>query len=304
MDLEEYLQRKSYFHMPSELPIEDMEWSYNQYFEHWVKQYPAEQHDDIRESLQYIKAYVAQQPDFDGEEWSIPGTALDYFENRDTVLAYTKLSEEAFDNFEILQTEITNLGLSPKATFEFIAYLWFFLKRWSEKYDEEKVVNYNIGKPLRLGMKLRRVVDRINDNPDDNVEINIKVGSKHFKFANTKFAKSMIAAYLNSDNVADLLEETETLSMREVSYILVRTLLTYLPIKHKKEKKGTFTQSERTFGLCVLWLNKYFAHYDDDDPIDKCIDNNQTFDKMMRDFKDTRIPLIMPPFLYGFGRWR
>ena len=285
MDLEEYLQRKSYFHMPSELPIEDMEWSYNQYFEHWVKQYPAEQHDDIRERLQYIKAYVAQQPDFDGEEWSIPATALEYFDNRDTVLAYTGLSEEAFDNFEILQTEITNLGLSPKATFEFIAYLWYFLSKW-----------FNEGKQLRLGEKLRKLVDRIDNNPDDSVEIDIKVGSKHFKFTNGKFVKSMIAAYLNSDNVADYEEETIDITRRKLDYILVRTLLSHLPIKHKKEKIGTFTQSERNFALYVLWMTGGINHKANDDPALNCY--NVVFDQLMRNFKDIRLPIIIPSTFY------
>jgi len=68
-----------------------------------------------------------------------------------------------------------------------------------------------------------------------------------------------------------------------------------LPIKYKKRKKGTFTQAERNFGLSVLWLTGELNHLKNDDPTDYCTkDNNATFDKLMRDYKDMKLPAICP----------
>lgn len=262
-------------------------------FNAWINEFPEDTHDEITERLQYIRYYALQFPSFDGEELYPSSVALTYYENRLARIKASGLSETEFYKFEMLQDAIADLSLSPKATFDFIVFIWSQLFYWMKKGSVRTIEN-----------RLKSFCKLIKDNPHDKLKINISVGSRHFESTNDIFIKAIIQTFLDSKcEAANICEEVRP-KVGEIDYILVRTLLTYLPIKHKKEKKGTFTQSERTFSLCVLWLNKYFAHYDDDDPIDKCIDNNQTFDKMMRDFKDTRIPLIVPPFLYSFGRWR
>ena len=281
MELSNYLNKKQYYNAPS--PTDEAILVYNHHFNAWLNRFPAEQRTEIAERLTYINQYVSQYPEFDGEEWSIPFLAIEYYEKRDKILKDLFISECYFDNFTMMQTAIVNLGLLPKPTFELIVFLWNILIKWEGK-----------GK-LRLGMKLRDVVDRITNNPEDYVTLEIKVGKKHFEFDNGKFVKAMIATYLNYDNEADLLEEEVNTKTRELSYILVRTLLNNLPIKHKKEKKGTFSQAERNFSLGVLWLNGGIIHKPDEDPELRCC--NAIFDQLMRNNKNTRLPIVLPSLL-------
>lgn len=284
MELSEFLNTRYKFpELPADF-LDNARWEEDAMFNAWIKMYPESVHADIEERLKYIREYTLRFPDFDGEEWFPSQTALNYSEHRADRLKNSGLSEEEFYDFDILQDAIADLGLSPKATFDFIVYLWNELTKWLYQGNIE-----------RMEDRVNRLVARIDERPNDSMELDIKIGSKHFKFSNDTFIKSVISSFLNSNLDSGNLVETVYPTKREIDYILICTLLRNLPIKHKKQKKGTFSQAERNLGLSVLWLTGELNHRKGDDPTDFCTkENNVTFDKLMRDFKDMPLPAVVP----------
>lgn len=286
MEFSEFLNtRKSFPSLPDDY-IESAKWEENNYFNAWIKKYSESEHEDIAERLKYIRSYAVLFPEFDGEQWQTSQDATIYYDNRKQRIENSGLSEDEFNEFEILQESITDLGLSPKATFDFIVFIWHELSKWLYHGTIE-----------RMEDRINRLVTQIDERPNDSMELDIKVGRRHFKFANQQFIKSIIASFISSNLESGSQVETIYPTKREIDYILVRTILQFLPIKHKKQKKGTFTQAERNLGLCVLWLTGELNHKKGDDPTDYCTkDNNATFDKLMRDYKDMPLPIISPLF--------
>ena len=286
MELSEFLNtRKPFPSLPDDYK-ESAEWEESQYFNAWIKKYPENEQGEIAERLKYIRSYTLRFPEFDGEQWQPSQDATNYYDNREQRIDDCGLSEDEFNEFEILQESISDLGLFPKATFDFIVFIWRELSKWLYRGTIE-----------RMEDRINRLVARIDERPNDSMELDIKIGSKHFKFANQQFIKSIIASFINSRLESGNQVETIYPAKREIDYILVRTILQFLPIKHKKQKKGTFTQAERNLGLCVLWLTGGLNHKKGDDPTDYCTkDNNATFDKLMRDYKDMPLPIISPLF--------
>lgn len=286
MELSEFLNtRKPYPSLPDDYK-ESAEWEENQYFNAWIKKYLDSEHEEIIERLKYIRSYALQFPEFDGEQWCPAQDAENYYDNREQRIDNCGLSEDEFNEFEILQESISDLGLSSKATFDFIVFIWHELSKWLYRGTIE-----------RMEDRINRLIARIDERPNDSMALDIKIGSKHFKFANQKFIKSIIASFINSRLESGNQVETIYPTKREIDYILVRTILQFLPIKHKKQKKGTFTQVERNLGLSVLWLTGELNHKKGDDPTEYCTNyNNATFDKLMRDYKDMPLPIISPLF--------
>ncbi len=271
MELSEFLHtRKPYPSLPDDYK-ESAEWEESQYFNAWIKKYPESKHEEIIERLKYIRSYTLLFPDFDGEQWRPTQDAESYYDNREQRIDNSGLSEDEFNEFDILQEAISDLGLSTKATFDFIVFIWHELYKWLYRGTIE-----------RMEDRIKRLIARIDERPNDSMELDIKIGSKHFKFANQQFIKSIIASFRNSCLESGNQVETIYPTKREIDYILVRTILQFLPIKHKKQKKGTFTQAERNLGLCVLWLTGELNHKKGDDPTEYCTNyNNATFDKLM-----------------------
>lgn len=286
MEISEFIKtRRTFPDLPTDYK-ESAEWEESQYFNAWIKKYPESKHEEIIERLKYIRSYTLLFPDFDGEQWCPSQDAISYYDDREQRIKDCGLSEDEFNEFDILQESISDLGLSPKATFDFIAFIWHELSKWIYRGTIE-----------RMEDRINRLVERIDERPNDSMELDIKIGSKHFKFANQQFVKSIIANFINSRLESGNQVETIYPTKREIDYILVRTILQFLPIKHTKQKKGTFTQAERNLGLCVLWLTGELNHKKGDDPTDYCTkDNNATFDKLMRDYKDMPLPIISPLF--------
>lgn len=286
MELSEFLHtRKPYPTLPDDYK-ESAEWEENCYFNAWIKKYPESKHEEIIERLKYIRSYILLFPDFDGEQWCPSQDAISYYDNREQRIDDCGLSEDEFNEFEILQESISDLGLSPKATFDFIVFIWHELSKWLYRGTIERIED-----------KINRLIARIDERPNDKLGLDIKVGSKHFMFANQEFIKSLIANFVNSNLESGNQIENIYPAKREIDYILVRTILQYLPLAHKKQKKGSFTQAERNLGLCVLWLTGELNHKKGDDPTDFCTkDNNATFDKLMRDYKDMPLSIISPLF--------
>ena len=286
MEFSEFLNtRKPFPSLPDDYR-ESAEWEENNFFNAWIKKYSESEHEDIAERLKYIRSYAVLFPEFDGEQWQPSQDATNYYDNRKQRIENSGLSEDEFNEFEILKESITDLGLSPKATFDFIVFIWHELSKWLYRGTIE-----------RMEDRINRLVTQIDERPNDSMELDIKVGRRHFKFANQQFIKSIIASFISSNLESGNQVETIYPTKREIDYILVRTILQFLPIKHKKQKKGTFSQAERNLGLCVLWLTGELNHKKGDDPTDYCTkDNNATFDKLMRDYKDMPLPIISPLF--------
>jgi len=216
MELSEFLHtRKPY---PSLLDDykESAEWEENQYFNAWIKKYPESKHEEIIERLKYIRSYTLLFPDFDGEEWCPSHDAISYYDNREQRIDDCGLSEDEFNEFEILQESISDLGLSSKATFDFIVFIWHELYKWLYRGTIE-----------RMEDRINRLVERIDERPNDSMELDIKIGSKHFKFTNQQFIKSIIALFINSRLESGNQVETIYPAKREIDYILVRTILQF-----------------------------------------------------------------------------
>ena len=82
--------------------------------------------------------------------------------------------------------------------------------------------------------------------------------------------------------------------IRALDYYLVKTLLDYLPVKVER-RRGQYTQAERNFALSVL---NYTGRLVGEEPEFLCgFENNATFDKLIRDFKNQPIPFVMELFL-------
>lgn len=64
------------------------------------------------------------------------------------------------------------------------------------------------------------------------MELDIKIGRRHFKFTNQQFVKSIIASFISSNLESGNQVETIYPTKREIDYILVRTVLQFLPIKY------------------------------------------------------------------------
>lgn len=252
-------------------------------FQVFLKDYPEKEHCDITERLSYIREYMLNFPVYDGEDWSISTAHLQYYRFRDKIIDEINLSEEEFYGFQIMQESIQYMNLSPKSTFEMIAFLWWILSRYSKNGIRE-----------RMEDRLKRAFSQMENKPNDRVILDLQIGKKHYKFNNKDFTQSVIASYLNlqlqSGNITEVIYPTK----REIEYCLLSTLLSYLPINLKKSRKGKFTQAERDFGLSVLWLIGGINHKKGDDPYESCTKyNNATFDKLMRDYKDT-LPFTNP----------
>ena len=281
MEISDFLRkRKPIPPLPTEYE-ENAEWEEERLFNAWIKKYPAEEHTDIKERLQYIRKYVLSYPDFDGEEWFPSQAAINYYELRQERLEYCKLSEAVFYSLQEMQKSIKELGLQPKPTFEFIVYLWNILKRWWEQGDVELVAE-----------RIKRLFSLIEKQPDEHLKLDISVGRKHIKFENDRFIKSLFAVILNSDVEGLNSVETVKPDKLEIDYILIKTLLDNLPIKYAKEKKGKYTKAERIFSLSVLWLTGEIAHGKNDSPLDTETFNNGTFDLLMRRYKDMPLPAV------------
>ena len=270
MNIEEIINRPVTESHYSEIPYESVPLKDEEYvtFTSFLKNYPEEEHVSIEEKLAYIRDYnlhFAYCNDFG------PFLHLDheyYYKNREEILQDIGFSEKKFYAFKLLQEQIRILKLNPISTFDFIAYLYYYTLR-----DRNK-------KSTTYSEKISEILSLIDDKGAD---MTIKVGSKKFSFENKLFIKSMLMHYKEANLQALYMVNSENKSQkRETDYRIIKTLLDYLPIK-KTNKRGIYTQTERNFSLCVL----YFFGSLLGDEYEVCLNNNATFDKLMRDFKDT-----------------
>lgn len=254
----------------------------NGIFEAYLRNECQEDPKIVRTRMQYVREYCLFQPEFDGIDYFVSDEPVRHCIGRNSRLKKSRLSENEFYSFELMQRTISDLGLCPKATFEFILYLWFHLSEWAKHGILENMEE-----------KIFRLMKRMEEKPNDQISLDIKIGSKHFKFENEHFVRSIVE-FVQSSNV-EALNLTERIypKKRELEYLLLMTLFQNLPIKYEKEKKCAFTQSERNFGLCVLWLTGNLNHDTYDDPQDYCTYvNNGVFNNLMKDYTEVEVPHI------------
>ena len=239
----------------------------------------------VKKRTRYLIPYILQAIDWDNYSSPLHGWHLAYYYKRDRFLEVTKLDYEDFCNHTLLINSLEQLGLEPEPTFEFILFLKYYYTLRSE-------LHYS---PLEQLQQLKSALDVDLERASMTVSVN----GKNFKFENKEFVKALFrgigCSILDYFKFEDNFNEGPSRDkIRALDYYLVKTLLDYLPIR-VASRRGRFTQAERNFSLCVL---NFCGRLTGDDIEDICShENNVTFDKLMRDFKDTPIPFAMELFL-------
>ena len=241
--------------------------------------------DDAKQRLKYLIPYIIQNIDWVEYGLRLESWQLRYYYQKDRFLKVTRLSHEKFLNHELLQQSINELGLDPEPVFEFILFLSYY---------------YGLRADLKFSSyeQLSKVKQALEDK-NSEATMEVVVNGRHFKFNNSNFIKALFSIIdteqLNYGAFSNNFEEGSSREkIRALDYYLIKTLLDFLPIKSER-RKGKYTQAERNFSLCVL---NFCGRLQGDEPEIICSQfNNATFDKLMRDFKDSEIPFAMELFL-------
>lgn len=238
--------------------------------------------------IRYLIPYILQSIDWQKYGLPLEGWQFQYYYHRDRFLEKTQLDYDIFLRHEPLQQAIADLGLEPEPTFEFILFLKYYFGMRSE-------LRYSALEQLLLAQKALTQLPA-----DKSASIDINVGGRHFRLSNTEFVKRAITS-IDTDQfragafINDFREGAVRDKLRAIDYYMLKTLLDFLPIKTAGEKTGLYTQAERNFGLSVLSLCGRLPDTDREGECSK--ENNATFDKLMREFRDTPIPFAMHLFL-------
>ncbi|MCH5214226.1 MAG: hypothetical protein J1E97_03465 [Muribaculaceae bacterium] len=239
----------------------------------------------VKERIKYLMPYIIQNIDW--EEYGMPleGWQLKYYYQRERFLKVSGLSYDKFLNHTLLLQAIEDLELEPEPVFEFILFLsYYYHLRCDLRYSS-----------IELLEKLKTELKKGNAE----AQMDVVLDGRHYKFSNSSFVKALISsveieALTGGSFKNDFNEGPHRDKVRALDYFLIKTLLDFLPI-HKEGRRGRFSQAERNFSLCVL---NFCGRLQGDEPEIICSQfNNATFDKLMRDFKDTEIPFAMELFL-------
>lgn len=266
------------------------EWD-ESYFNDWIRKYPETEHGLIRERLKYIREYAIKHPTFDSCDFVPSKAAYRYYDLRDGWIEDSGVDVNEFYNLNLLQSSINTLGLKPEPTFEFIVYLWGTISK------KNPYVSANKRKKLKAGKKcVAEILDYINKHDAEQLKLAIWVGSKKFDYENNFFIENLLKAYLLDGNSVDVLVEDKD-NKRKFHYLLVKTLLDFIK-EHNREtsKESKYTQAERTFSLCVLYLVKGINIPDINNiqPNLFGVEYNCNFDKLMRDYENYSPDFISP----------
>ena len=267
------------------LTVDDLDEETIHRFEQAVDEaFPAEK-VVAKRCTRYLIPYILQSIDWDIYNSPLRGWQLVYYYKRDRFLEVTKLDYEEFCKHAMLINSLNQLGLEPEPTFEFILFLKYYYTLRSELHFS----------PLEQLQQLKSALDVELKRASMTVSVN----GRNFKFENKEFIKKLFrhvdTGELDNFKFKDNFSEGPSRDkIRALDYYLVKTLLDYLPIR-VANRRGRFTQAERNFSLCVLNLCGRLVG---DDIEGICShENNVTFDKLMRDFKDAPIPFAMELFL-------
>lgn len=246
--------------------------------------FPDEAETTLRR-VRYLIPYILQAIDWDQYGLPLEGWQLKYYYRRDRFEEKTGLTYQDFLAHEFLMKAVETLGLDPEPTYEFLLFLKYY-------FDLRSELRYS---PLELLGKLKEALRR----PGSEARMDVTVDGKHFKFENGEFVKALLVS-TDTENLkrhifTDIFEEGALRDKtRALDYYLIKTLLDYLPTQ-VGERRGRFSQAERDFALSVL---HFCGRLTGEDVEGICsFENNATFDKLMRDFKDIPIPFAMELFL-------
>ncbi len=238
--------------------------------------------------LRYLIPYILQNIDW--QEYATPLEAwqLRYYYQRDRFLQKTGLDWESFIAHEPMQRSLQNLGLDPVPVFEFILFLRYY---------------YRLRADLRHSCieQFDSLIQELKaSRSDSSITMDVNIGGKHFKISNAGFLRKMFRSIdrqtlLTGAFINDFNQGSARDKIRAIDYYVVKTLLDYLPIDKSLRRGGKFSQTERNFGLSVLSL---CGRLPDVDREGECsVENNATFDKLMRDCSGLPIPFAMELFL-------
>lgn len=237
--------------------------------------------------VRYLIPYILQAIDWQQYGMPLEAWQLKYYYRRDRFLEKTGLSFDDFRNHTFLMNALSTLGLEPEPTFEFLLFLKYY-------FDLRAYLRFS---PWEQLLKLQDALARDADAP---LRMDVTVGSRHFRFENEDFIKTLFSSLdkerLSGHKFTDVFAEGGARDkIRALDYYLVKTLLDYLPIRKPEGKRGRYTQAERNLALSILNL---CGRLRGDDTEGLCsAENNATFDKLMRDFRQTPIPFAMELFL-------
>lgn len=235
--------------------------------------------------LAYLKPYILNAIDWSAYRLPLEGWQMSYYYQRERFLEVTGLRYKDFTDHRMLMQAVDELGLYPEPTFEFILFLKYYYSLRSE-------LRYS---PLEMVKQIREALN----GPAESVEMDIKVNNRHFRIRNRDFLAALFdsvdSSRISADRFAsDFSEGANREKIRALDYYMVKTLLDYLPAR-VGNRRGRYTQAERNFSLCVL---NFCGRLVGDDVEGICShENNVTFDKLMRDFRDAPIPFAMELFL-------
>lgn len=241
--------------------------------------------ETVKRRFRYIIPYILQAIDWDAYATPLGAWQLRYYYQRDRFLQKTRLSYDAFLNHEYLMNAVEQLSLDPEPTFEFILFLKYY-------FDLRAELRFS---PVE---QLNRLKEALN-TAHERISMDVTVGGRHFKFTTPLFIRQLFESVdmTRLDRNAfhdDFNEGSARDKVRALDYYLVKTLLDYLPVRVEK-RRGQYTQAERNFALSVL---NFTGRTAGNTPEELCgADNNATFDKLVRDFRDKRIPFAMELFL-------
>jgi hypothetical protein len=255
----------------------------------------ADECEKIVQDFQYILLFCRDYPDYDpiNDTFFFPMAPTRYMYNRNKfiegftkitndmspiekkVAKACKLKEDDFYHFDLLQDSIKKLGLAPQATFEFMAFLYHYVRQMNE--DD-----------IRCGEKLERMSEAVkNSGKEEKITMTITVGKDKFEFTNSYFLKEYLSLqHEDGSDYMNIVQYGEKgATPRGIQYLFIKNLLTYLPYTIKKDKGIKYTQLERDFSLCALHLCGFLRTDNEEEVEIICTrDNNATFDKLMRDF--------------------
>lgn len=272
----------------SPLTIDDLPARVIDEFNEKIRQSFSDDADAAIKRVRYLIPYILQSIDWNEYGMPLEAWQLQYYYRRDRFMDKTHLCYETFLAHVPLQRAIDALGLDAEPTFEFILFLKYY-------YGLRAELRYSSIEQLAMAQQALSELDNGGE-----ASLDISVSGKHFRFGNTGFIKAAIAlidrnklefgAFAN-----DFTEGGSRDKLRAIDYYMVKTLLDFLPIKRKGNRRGQFLQDERNLGLSVLNLCGRLPDVDREGVCSR--ENNATFDKLMRDFKNARIPFCMELFL-------
>lgn len=254
-------------------------------FEQVVRIAFPDEYENVNRRLHYLVPYIMHAINWQEYGTDVQPWHLRYYYQRERFIERTGLRYDDFLKHRFLVEAVDALGLEREPTYEFILFLkYYFGLRGELKFSSVEIL-----------LKLQEALSQ----PEAMARMDVSVNGKHFKFENSQFIKQIFSGIspdaFSAGAFRDNFDEGGSREkVRALDYYLVKTLLDYLPVT-KRSQRGQFSQAERNFALSVL---NFCGRLVGEDVEGICShENNVTFDKLIRDFRSSKIPFAMELFL-------